>query len=206
MKKTILIGGGGHAISVLQAMGKERFEGYAAASESSPGPGVPYMGNDKLALELDPSRFDIHIAVGFTGKCSLELRRRLIADYSQFEAPVLISPHAVVTPMSSIGSGTAVMLNAVVNGATLGSHCVVNTGAIIEHGCRLGSNVFVGPGAVICGETTIADDVFIGAGALIRNGVSLATGVKVAMGAVVTHSLNIPGIYAGNPARPLSEQ
>lgn len=54
--------------------------------------------------------------------------------------------------------------------------------------------------------TTIGSDVWIGFGAIILSGVTVADGTIVAAGAVVTKDTEPYGIYAGVPARRISER
>lgn len=196
--KKILIGGGGHARSVAEAMGAATFDGYTALHEAAIPFGVPYAGCDKDVVDTDCA---IHVAVGFNNGIRMTLRRRIIDFFAAKPTFSLVSPHAVVTPGSVLGDGCAVMINAVVNRSVLGRHCVVNTGAIVEHDCRIGENVFIAPGAILCGEVTVGDDVFIGAGAIIRNGVTICSGASIGMGASVVADITVPGLYAGYPAR-----
>jgi len=199
--KIVLIGGGGHARSLVES--GCHIDGYADARAVTDMP-LPRVGSDEEILSsMDPSSTALHIAVvGGDGR-SMATRRRIIERFSAFPAATLIAPSATVTPSSSIGQGSAVMCGAIVNGASIGRHNVVNTGAIVEHGCRTGSNVFIGPGAVICGGVTIGDDCFIGAGVTVRNCVSICPGVTVGIGAAVVSDITEPGIWAGVPARRL---
>jgi acetyltransferase-like isoleucine patch superfamily enzyme len=53
---------------------------------------------------------------------------------------------------------------------------------------------------------TIEDDVWIGAGVRILDGVKIAKGCVLAAGAVVAKSTEAFGVYAGVPARRISER
>lgn len=204
MNKTLLIGGGGHARSLLEVTGPDAFTGYVALSSGE----LPlhYIGHDDVAVETyNPKEYRVHIAVGINGGCRLSLRRSIIDKFARFKSVTVIAPTATITPGCSIGDGCCIMHRAVIVRSTLGEHCVVNTGAIIDHDCHIGSNAFLAPGAILCGEVTLGNDVFIGAGAIVRNGVKISSEVSVAMGAVVTRDLNSPGVYAGNPAKLIKE-
>ena len=48
----------------------------------------------------------------------------------------------------------------------------------------------------------MGDDVSIGAGAVILP-IGICAGTVIGAGAVVTRDIDVPGIYAGNPARLL---
>ena len=206
MKPIVLIGGGGHATSVL-AMLKDSamIAGYTALTPSEE-LNIPYLGSDQEAIkQFKPTEVLVHNAVGFTTGCSLALRRKIADQYSRFEQATLIAPSAWVSNGSSIAEGCAVMARAVINESVIGAMSIINTGAIIEHNCLIGSNAFIGPGAIVCGGVTIGDDTFIGAGAIIKQGVEIAAGVVIGMGAVVTQSITTPGTYIGNPAKKLEK-
>jgi len=201
----VLIGGGGHAQSLMSAGFSIPFAGYVD-NKVSDMMHLPYLGNDAQFFEAVKStgvRHGVHIAIVSGRDCNMSLRRRIIERYAAFPQVTLIAPSATVARDSVIGNGTAVMMRAIVNSAVIGDHCVINTGAIVEHGVTSGSNVFIGPGAIVCGGVSIGSDCYIGAGAVVRNGVSIAPGCTVAMGAVVTHSIDTPGTYAGVPAHKI---
>lgn len=194
--KIILVGGGGHALSLLEAIPDlKKVAGYLSLSPS-PAMNIDWLGDDSMASILkNGCRF--HIAVVYSRLPVMNLRRRIIENYEALgvEFASIIAPTAVITRNAVIEDGCAILNNAVVNRAHLGRHVIVNTGAIVEHDCEVGSNTFIGPGAVIGGGVKIGDDCFIGLGARIKNGVTIASGVSVGMGAVVTESLREPGIY-----------
>lgn len=200
MTRFAIIGGGGHAVSVLGMIP----DGYEAAgyvdtvpSESFP---LQWLGDDEAFMSRYPD-MPVHIAVVMGCGGSLSVRRRLIERYAGYTSPALISSSALVTPSSKIGDGCAIMHRAVVNGAEVGGYSVINTGAILEHGVVAGSNLFVGPGAIVCGGVRIGDDVMIGAGAVVRNNITIPSDTIIGMGSVVTDSISEPGVYAGVPAK-----
>ena len=181
-----LIGGGGHAVSLMEMMPC----GYSVAGY------VDFEPCDGLEMP-------VHIAVVMGRDGNMKVRRGIIDRYACREMPVIVSSSALVTSHVIIGRGSAVMHRVVINGANIGECNVINTGAIIEHGVSTGSNVFIGPGAVICGGVTIGSDVMIGAGAVIRNNVAIPSGTVIGMGSVVTKSIDKSGVYAGNPCKLL---
>lgn len=203
-KKTALIGGGGHALSLLQ-LGLP-VDGYVDRREC---PGLkgrlPWLGDDAAFLaSCSPDDWRVHIAiVGGSGK-EMGLRNRIARRYQDYDGATLIAPTAIVAGGSRIGEGSAVMHGAIINGATLGRRCIVNTGAVVEHGCAAADNVFIGPGATVCGGVTIGDDCFIGAGATVRNCVTICSGVTIGIGAAVAADITEPGVYTGVPAKKRS--
>lgn len=201
-KGIVLVGGGGHALSILEAMPDPRIvTGYLALSPSDDMP-LEWLGNDDVAPGLAGDCL-FHLAFIYGGRPDMRLRAGILAKYYGFGArfATIIAPTAVVTCHSEVGEGCAVLHRAVVNRARLGRNVVVNTGAIVEHDCIIGDNSFVGPGAVIGGGVRIGRNCFVGLGANIRNGVEIADGIAIGMGTVVTRDLISPGFYRGNPLR-----
>lgn len=201
-KQTILVGGGGHALSLIETLSDLKgIKGYLGIS---PSPAMPleWLGDDSAAPILK-NDFMFHIAFVYSGLPMMDKRRNIINRFEDLgvDFSSIISGTAIITKNSSIGEGCAVLNGAIVNRAKLGRHVVVNTGAIVEHDCEIGSNTFIGPGAVMGGSVKIGGDCFIGLGARIKNGITIAHHVSVGMGAVVTSDLLQPGIYHGNPLK-----
>ncbi|MBD5358457.1 MAG: transferase [Bacteroides sp.] len=201
--KIIFAGGGGHALSLLESLPSDDcVEGYLAPSPTPSMP-VAYLGDDVTAPELIRSRFLFHIAFVYAGLPLMNKRRSLISLYENYGAEFasVIAKSAIVTRHSKIGKGVAILNGAIVNRASIGDFCIINSGAIVEHDCQLDSNTFIGPGCVIGGGTVIGKNCFIGLGSKIKNGITIADDVTVGMGAVVTRNLLKPGIYHGSPLR-----
>ena len=200
-KEVILIGAGGHALSLAE-FAASSIIGYLANEKNPDMPGQ-HLGSDAHRLSIIKDGVPFHMAFIYSGLPLMEKRRLLIQLYEEAGAEFssLLSPSAIVTPNSSVAEGCAVMAGAIVNRASLGRHVVVNSGAIVEHDCTIADNTFIGPGAVIGGFTNIGANCFIGLGARIANGITIADNISIAMGAIVTRSLSEPGIYHGNPLR-----
>ena len=202
--KTILVGGGGHALSLLETLSDyNQIAGYADMQPSSSMP-IPYLGIDEEVLaKYSQEDYDIHVTLVYTSEVNLQLRKRIIERYKQYTYHTFIASTAVVTPHSVIEQGCAIMERAVVNHSKLNSNVIVNTGAIIEHGSKIGNNCFIGPGTIICGGVIIGDNTLIGAGTIIRDDITIAPNTVIGMGSVITKTIKEPGIYAGNPVRSL---
>ena len=195
--KTILIGGGGHAVSLLENFRNE-IAGYLALAPSNKLL-LKWYGNDDYAANLIKDGFRFHVAYVYSGEPDMQARKKIIGFYEKNNAPfsTFISPSAFISPNSSVEEGSVVMPGAILNRATVMRHVVVNTGAILEHDSIIGNNSFIGPGAILGGFVNIGDDCFIGLGAKIRNGVKISSGVTIGMGSVVTKNVDKPGVYYG---------
>lgn len=194
------IGGGGHCRSLLQMIPNYlTVKGYTDAAPVKY-MAAEYLGNDDAVAPGDW----LHIAVALGSDDSLKTRRSLIDRLTtNYKFLTLIAPTAICVNTTEIGAGSAVLHGVIINGAKIGPHCIVNTGAIIEHEVRIGENCFIGPGAVICGGVKIGNDVIIGAGATIRNNVSICSDVTIGLGAAVISDITESGVYTGVPARKI---
>ena len=198
----LLIGGGGHALSLLEIMDPDDYPaGYSSPEPSGRMP-LPWIGDDDtLRGKYPPGTARLVCAYVYGGRPDLSVRRKLIESFPGYSFPTVIAPSAIVTPSSLVGEGTQIMHRCVINRATIGNHCIVNTGAIVEHDCQTEDNVFIGPGAILGGEVSIGSDSFIGLGATVRNGVKICSGAVIGMGTDVMTDITKPGIYVGHGKR-----
>lgn len=200
--KTILIGGGGHALSLLETLSDySQIAGYADMQPSKDMP-ILYLGTDADVLaKYKPEEYDIQVTLVYTSEVNLQLRKRILERYKSYHSHTFVASTALVTRNTNLGEGCVVMEKAVVNRSTIGKNTVINTGAIIEHNCTIGNNCFIGPGAVLCGGVRVGDNTFIGAGSVVRDDVSIASDCTVGMGSLVTKSITEAGVYHGQPAK-----
>ena len=200
MIKTILVGGGGHALSLLEILPDSRMiAGYADLRPSSI-MRIPFLGTDDDILEkFSPDEYDVHVTLVYTLDVNLQLRKKIINRYNGFHKHTFLAQSAVVSHKSELSEGCLVMERTVVNHSIIGKNTVINTGAIIEHGCKIGDNCFVGPGVILCGGVTIGDNTLIGAGAVVRDGLSIAPDCTIGMGSLVVSNIILPGLYYGSP-------
>lgn len=200
--RTILVGGGGHALSLLETLSDYNLiAGYADMQPSKDMP-IPYLGTDADVLaNYNPEEYDIQVTLVYTSEVNMQLRKRIIERYKNYHSHTFVASTAFVTRNSNLGEGCVVMEKAVVNRSSIGKNAVINTGAIIEHNCTIGNNCFIGPGAVLCGGVSIGDNTFIGAGAIVRDDISIASDCTVGMGSLVIKDIIEAGVYCGQPAK-----
>ena len=199
----VMIGGGGHALSLASMAPGLNVTEYVDLKPTLPT--LSYLGDDDNFLN-NPQNKERELIVTFVAprSCSLAPRRQIIEKYASCRFTTIVSDKAFVARDVYLGEGTAVCPGAIINsGSFLGNHAVVNTGAIIEHGVSAGENVFFGPGSVTAGGVTIGENVYIGAGVSIRNSVKIGDNITIGVGAAVVDDLTEPGVYVGVPAKLL---
>lgn len=196
----ILIGGGGHAKVIIDCV---RAAGAQAAGILDDGlaAGTTVLDVPVLGATADYTRFPNHrflIAIGNNAV------RRRIAGALPVQWYTAIHPTATVSPWAAIGPGTVVMPGAVINaGAQVGRHCIINTGAIVEHDNVLSDFVHLSPRAALGGTVTVGPETHIGIGATAKNNIQICGGCVIGAGAVVVRDIDCPGTYVGVPARRL---
>lgn len=174
-KRLVLIGGGGHCKSVLDsALAMNTFAEIVitdpqlrAGTEIL---GCKVIGNDNVLPELiNTGEFtEAFVTVGSIGIFSLRKKLAHMVEQLGFNFPIIIDPTACVSKTASIGAGTFIGKNTVINAeSVIGFHCIINSGAIIEHECSVGDFSHVSVGAVICGDSHIGSECFIGAGSTV---------------------------------------
>ena len=128
--------------------------------------------------------------------------RRLSADWEspigrRWYTRVQWSRHS-----QNLAIGTVVLPGAIVNARTsIGDHCIINSGAIVEHDVHVGSYTHLCPGSLVGGGSRIGENCFVGLGSRIRDHISIGKDSLVAMGSVVTASCPDASVLSGVPAK-----
>lgn len=188
MEDIVLIGGGGHALSVADAIinGKHyEIVGYTDGSDTH----IPlrYLGTDDILKSLfEKGVMNAVITVGYLGKNSVRDRLYNMVKQAGFRLPKIIDPSAVVSSSADVGEGVFIGKYAVVNAeAKIERMCIINTGAIIEHNNQIGEYSHIAVGATLCGNVHVGAHTFIGANATIIQGVQIGMNTIIGAGSVV---------------------
>lgn len=204
--RLILLGGGGHALVVHEAalaLGMEVVGVYDdnPRCNLATRTRVPCLGRfDSVSCTMEGAWI---VALG-----DIPSRRRLIDRLPTIPGSMraiiscLAHPRAYLSPTSTLGPGVfAGPLVCVHSFATIGAHCIINTGAIIEHECVLGENVHVAPNSTLGGNVAVGNDTLIGLGAAVLPGVKIGRGCMIGAGAVVRRDVPDGARVVGVPAR-----
>ena len=206
MKDILIIGGGGHAKSVIDSILADhtyRVIGYTANEKNDALP-FPYLGSDD-ALEdcFKQGITNAVMGIGFLGGNS-HIRDRLFAKAKAigYCFPTIVDPTAIIAQNAIIGEGSYIGKKVVVNAdAVVGEECIINTGAIVEHDCTVGKESHIAVGAVLCGGASVGDRCLIGANATLIQGVSVGNNAIVGAGSVVLDNVPDSKTVGGVPAK-----
>jgi acetyltransferase EpsM len=204
--RLILIGGGEHARVVAEAArasGQAELLGFVdpePCAETIRRLGLPRLGDDS-ALDEHPGVWGV---LGIAAFGSLAARKRIVARLSLKLAgwATVIHPNAWVSPTAIVEPGAVIMAGAVLqSGARVRAHCVVNSGAIVEHDVELGAFSHAGPRVVLGGGARVGEGAYIGMGAAVRDHVTIGAEVVIGMGAAVVGNVETGRRVLGVPAR-----
>ena len=193
-EKIILLGGGGHAkvvIDAIRSSGKFSiygiFDPHLAVGRSIMG--VKVLGNDRILPKLKNIKYAF-ISVGSVGNCDVRKKIYRYLKTIGLQLPVIAHPTAIIARNAKIKEGAFMAARAVVNsGAKIGRNAIINTASSVDHDCRIGDFVHIGPGVALSGDIKIGNETHIGTGArIIQN---LTIGSKCMVGAGVTIRQNL---------------
>jgi sugar O-acyltransferase (sialic acid O-acetyltransferase NeuD family) len=171
MKKLVIIGGGGHALELVEYVAyinasEPRYEiagilddvkeNYAANFDSAGAPA--YLGpiNEHKPLP------GVHYLIAVS---AVHFRRRLFESLTASGAQLcnLIHPHASVSPSANLGVGNVVAPQVIIGPkVTIGNFNLLNGGVAIGHHSVVGNNNILSPNCSLSGGTTVGDDNFFG--------------------------------------------
>lgn len=206
-KKLVLVGAGGHAISVLDCVDRTIYTDIVITDRpESIGKKVLDLvvthTDDQLPELFNQGYTDAFVSVGSI--LDTDLRRKLTEKLLRigFTLPNIIAQSAVVSSSATLSQGIFIAKGVIVNAeAIVHEGVILNSGCIIEHQCEVGAFCHVSVGAVLCGEVRLGNGVHVGANSVIKQQISVGSHTVIGMGSVVTHDLSANVIAYGNPCK-----
>jgi len=208
MGKIVLVGAGGHALSVIDSIhSNQEYEivgitdiGYSVGEKIL---GYPILGSDSVLKSVfDSGVNSAFITVGSIGNTTLRGNLYFMLKSIGFLLPNIIDNSSNIGSEVVLGEGIFVGKKTIVNPkSTIRDMAIINTGAIIEHGCWVNQFTHIGPGAVLCGDVKIGAHTHIGANATLIQGVNIGDNSLIGAGSIVVHDLPSKVIAYGNPCK-----
>lgn len=194
-KEVIVIGASGHGkviADIIKCSG-DKFIGFLDDDASKKG----VLG--KVA-ECEKYK-DKYFIIGIGNNA---IRRKIAEKYPNLQYYIAVHPTAVMSENVSLGNGTVVMANVVVNAnAQIGDHCILNTSCVVEHDNIIANYVHISPGAVLCGTVRVGENTHIGASVVVKNNITITNDVQIGCGGVVVKDIELSGTYVGIPVKEL---
>ena len=190
----ILFGASGHAkviIDILEGNGVqvEKIYDDNPRTDNIFGIGVEHssqIGENKAAI----------ISVGNN------TNRKKISEKYKFQYQIAVHKTAAISVHSKIGEGTVGMANVAVNPSVeIGKHCIINTGAVLEHDCKISDFAHISPNAALAGNVEVGEGTHVGIGASVIQGIKIGKWATIGAGAVVIKDVPDFAVVVGSPAR-----
>ena len=204
MKPLILVGGGGHCKSVIEAA---ESAGYSILGVLDLPEEVwkeilstKVIGtDDDIPAYVDKAEFVI--TVGFIKNPVVRIKLYNRIKEAGGKLATVIASTAHVSKYATLGEGTVVLHHAFVNAdAKVGCNVILNNFVNIEHDAVIGDQCHISTGAMVNGECKVGERCFIGSQSVLANCITVGDDIIVGAGSVVRKSISEKGIYAGNPA------
>jgi len=192
-KSLILVGGGGHCKSVLDAA---ESAGYSILGvlDIPQEVGKHIFSTDVIGTDDDIAHYvdkaEFIVTVGFIKNPTIRIKLYDKIKRAGGKLATLIASTAYVSKYAEIGEGTVVLHQAFVNAgakvgknvilntatniehdAVIGDHCHISTGTMVNGGCQVGARCFIGSNSVLANSIRVGDDVIVGAGSFVRKSI-----------------------------------
>jgi len=197
MKDIILFGGGGHCHAVLaliRSLGE-----YTPQIIYDDQPRV----QDIMGVSLKPYKNEaitqkpLCISIGDNRN-----RKEKAKAFSKALFPSFIHRSSVVYPSATVGKGTQVLPNSVLDAeCKIGDFCIINNNATVSHNTVLDNFVHVAINVAIAGGVKVGEGTLLGAGSIILPEITIGKWSVIGAGAVVTKNVPDNAVVYGNPAR-----
>ena len=203
-KNLILVGGGGHCKSVIEAAESAGYN-ILGVLDTPENVGKQVLAYSVIGTDDDIPRYvdkaEFVITVGFIKNPAIRIKLYNKVKEAGGKLATIIASTAHVSKYSTIGEGTVVMHQAFVNaGAHIGANCVINTFSNIEHDAQIGDQCHISTGTMVNGDCKVGDRCFIGSQSVLSNGIAIGDDIIVGAASFVRKSISAKGIYSGNPA------
>ena len=200
MNRLIIIGAGGHGKVIADAALKNGYTNicYIDDHVKDDVMGFPIIGTSADIEHFNDGSTDFIIGIGNNAA------RKTVAETHNVNWVSIVHPSAQIAFNVEIGKGTVIMANAVVNVcAVVGEHCIINTGAIVEHDNVIEDCVHISPDVALGGTVRVGSLTHVGIGATVKNNTKISSDCLIGAGAVVVKDIKESGTYIGVPARKM---
>jgi sugar O-acyltransferase (sialic acid O-acetyltransferase NeuD family) len=204
--KIIIVGGGNHALSVLNILFRNRLAkniiGYL--DEKKTKLNIDYLGKDKFFLKekkfLSSKKIKLAQGIG----TDILIRTKVFNKFKNagYSFLTMVDKSSIISFNSKIGEGTVIFPN-----SSIGPNCrieeniVLHTNTTIEHDVEIGSGSYIGPSATLCGNVKINKNCLVGAASCILENIVLPKNSILGAISLLNKNYKASKIYKGIPAK-----
>ena len=165
--------------------------------------GIHCAGNLR-SIQFDPSD---EFATCIGSATSIHRRDKMIADlrlpFSQF--PLIKSPNSISdSNFDHFGHGVILFdFTYIGYNCNIADFCILNHHVYFGHDSSLAAYSILAPGVKVAGNVTIGSRCYLGINSTVKDHVNICDDVIIGSGSNITKDITCPGIYVGNPAKPI---
>ncbi|UNM89966.1 acetyltransferase [Vagococcus sp. CY52-2] len=202
MEELIIIGSGGHGkvcAEIAESMNKWKTISFLDDSFPSARKCLDFDIIGKTCDMENYTSHDFFVAIGDNS-----VREKFFEELTLLKCNIvsLIHPTSYISKYCSIGNGTSIHQNVVINtDSTIGKGCIINTGTIVEHENIISDFVHLSPHVSLGGRVSVGKKTWIGIGSTVINDIKLIHNVMIGASSLVRRDILKSGIYVGNPIR-----
>lgn len=191
----LIIGGGGHAAALAEILIKQNKHLLGVVAPNILAGHAIFDTLQHYVQDDDVLKFSVDEVLLVNGIGAMPrqmLRKKIYTRFTElgYTFATIIDDSAEVSDYSSIGYGTQVMKNCVVNiGTVIAENTIINTATSVDHDCNIGAHCHLAPGATLSGQVTIGDNSHIATGVNVINNISIGENAIVGVGANITTSI-----------------
>ncbi len=155
--------------------------------------GRPVLLSNKIDTEILEN---VIVTIG-NNRIRKQIVSRLKNTFSQ-----AIHPKSTVSQYAKIDIGTVVMAGVIINpDVEVGKHCILNTGAKIDHDCTIQDFVHISPNVSLAGGVYVGEGTHVGIGATVIQEIRIGKWATIGAGAVIINDIPDYAVVVGNPGR-----
>lgn len=193
MKKLLLIGGGGHAIScidVIKSIKKYKIQGIIVNDKSQNQTPFKHLGNDNDLTKLRSNYDYAFIGIGQIKNSNIREKYFNKLKKLEYKIPKFMSKFAYISKDTNILDGTIVMHHSIINAdCKVGYNCIINTKSLLEHNVNVENNCHISTGVIINGGVTVGSKTFIGSGTIVHENIKIGKECIITAGSIIKQNV-----------------
>lgn len=204
MQDIILIGAGGHAMSVVESVdsSRQRIYGFVDAEKTGSWLGLPILGRE---IQEVPNYKQYHYLVAIGDVFQRREYYQTIQSLG-LKAANIIDSTAIISPTVVMGVGNYVGKLAIINaGTVIGNNNLINTKALLEHNCQVENHTNISTNTTLNGDVVLEDGVFFGSCSVSNGQLRFGEFSIVGSGSVVIGDVEPHTTVVGAPARVIKK-
>lgn len=198
--RLVIVGAGGHSKVIADIAMKNGYTDISLLDDRKIDEcmGFKIIGTTEDIDSLNDSKTDFVIGIGNNKT------RKMIAEKYDANWVTLIHPSAQIATNVTIDCGSVVMAGAIINAhSSVGKHCIINSGAVVEHDNIIEDYVHISPKVALGGTVCIKTLTHVGIGATVINNICICKNCIIGAGAVVVKDIKRSATYVGVPAKEI---